>query len=413
MNIMLQRNYFCDMITSMTTPNEEERLLELYHYDLLDTANEESFDDIVQLASRICKVPISAITLIDSQRQWFKARKGIDDPETERELSFCAHVVADEADIFKVEDASKDERFHDYPNVTGDPNIRFYAGVPLITRKGHRLGALCVVNSVPQNLTEDQEFALKVLGHQVVKLAEQKLQNRYLQNYQKRLQQQAEMQNKILSIVAHDVRTPLVSLQGIVELSQENIISEEKKAEMIEMWKKQLDNTMCLLSNLIDWGKIQASNDLFNKTAINLYDIVKDEFLKCGTPSELKNNLLQNNIHKKFLMYGDENVLRFLIRNVLTNANKFTEGGTISIDAKRTKGKVKLSISDTGIGMTEQQFTNLVEGKSGMVGLGTRNEKGSGLGFMLIKDFVEMLDGEVSIESKLGKGTTVHITLNG
>ena len=88
MNIMLQRNYFCDMITSMTTPNEEERLLELYHYDLLDTANEESFDDIVQLASRICKVPISAITLIDSHRQWFKARKGIDDPETERELSF-------------------------------------------------------------------------------------------------------------------------------------------------------------------------------------------------------------------------------------------------------------------------------------------------------------------------------------
>jgi len=402
------------MITSITTPNEEERLLELYHYDLLDSAQEETFDDIVELASRICKVPISTISLIDSHRQWIKAKKGLEGVnEVDREMSICAHVVADEADIFTIEDASQDERFHDYPNVTGYPNVRFYAGVPLITRKGHRLGALCVVNSIPQNLTEDQKFALKVLGHQVVKLAEQRLQNRYLQNYQKRLRRQAEMQNKILSIVAHDVRSPLVSLKGIVELSQENIISEEKKAEMIEMWKKQLDNTMCLLSNLIDWGKIQASNDLFNKTAINLHDIAGDEFQRCGTSSDLKNNILQNNINSKFLVYGDENVLRFLIRNVLTNANKFTEGGTITIDATRTKGKVKISISDTGIGMSEHQFTNLVDGKSGMVGLGTRNEKGSGLGFMLIRDFVEMLDGTLTIDSKLGKGTTVNITLNG
>ncbi len=401
------------MITSMTSPNEEERLLELYRYDLLDSANEESFDDIVQLASNICKVPISTITLIDSHRQWFKARKGIEDPETERELSFCAHVVADEADFFTVEDATKDERFHDYPNVTGDPHIRFYAGVPLITQKGHRLGALCVVNSIPQNLTDEQKFALKVLGNQVVKLAEQRLQNRYLQNYQKRLKQQAEMQNKILSIVAHDVRSPLVSLQGIVELSQEKIISEEKKTEMIEMWKKQLDNTMCLLSNLIDWGKIQASNDLLNTAPINLYDIVQDELTKCGTSSEIKDNKLQNNIAGKFLMYGDENVLRFIIRNTITNANKFTEAGSITVDARRNKGKVKISITDTGIGMTNQQLTNLLEGKASMVGLGTRNEKGSGLGFMLIKDFVEMMDGTITIESSLGKGTTINIQLNG
>lgn len=401
------------MITSMTTPNEKERLLELYHYDLLDSESEGDFDEIVQLASRICKVPISTITLIDSYRQWFKAKVGIEDYETERELSFCAHVVADKSEILTVEDASKDERFHDYPNVTGEPNIRFYAGVPLITKRGHRIGALCVVNSIPQNLTEDQVYALKVLGHQVVKLAEQRLQNRYLQHYQKRLQQQAQMQNKILSIVAHDVRSPLVSLQGIIELSRENIISEEKKVEMIDLWKKQLDGTMCLLSNLIDWGKIQASTDLLRRIPIDLNDIINDEFKTCIALLEIKNNQVQNKLKGKFLLYGDENVLRFIIRNILNNANKFTESGTIAITAKRNKGKVKISISDTGIGMTEQQLNKLIEGKSSMVGLGTRNEKGSGLGFMLIKDFIEMLDGNITIESALGKGTTVHVEING
>jgi signal transduction histidine kinase len=401
------------MITSMTTPNEEERLLELYNYDLLDTPEEDEFNDIVKLASQICNVPISLISLIDSGTQWFKARVGLEAPGTSREVSFCAHAIAGDYELFEVNDAANDERFYDNPLVTGNPNIKFYAGIPLTTKRGHKLGTLCVIDSKPGALTEPQQFALKVLGHQVVKLAEQRLQNRYLQNYQKRLQQQAEMQNRILSIVAHDIRSPLVSLQGIVELSQENIISEEKKAEMIEMWKKQLDNTMCLLSNLIDWGKIQASNDLFHRSPVNLFAIAEDEFSKCGMSSAIKKNELRNNIDEKFLMYGDENVLRFIIRNVLTNSNKFTESGKITIDAKRNKGIVKMSISDTGIGMTAEQLSNLVESKSGMIGLGTRNEKGSGLGFLLIKDFVEMLDGKIAIESTLGKGTTIHIELNG
>lgn len=399
------------MITSMTTSNEEERLLELYHYDLLDTVNEKEFDDIVQLASRICNVPISTITLVDQYRQWFKAKVGMTDPETPRELSFCAHVIAGDDDLMQVEDATRDERFHDYPNVTGDPGIRFYAGVPLVTKKGHKLGTLCVIDNKPRNLSEEQSYALKVLGHQVVKLAEQRLQNRYLYNYQKRLEQQAQMQNRILSIVAHDVRSPLVSLQGIIELSEEDLISEERKTEMIGMWKKQLDNTMGLLTNLIDWGKIQAGSDVLNRAPMNLHEIVQDEFAKCSSAATMKGNTLKNEVDEKFLVYGDENVLRFIIRNAVTNSNKFTEKGVISIAAKRSKSKITITISDTGIGMNEEQLKNLQGGKGAMVGLGTRNEKGSGLGFVLIRDFIEMLDGTIIVESIPGKGTSLQLQL--
>jgi len=400
------------MITSMTTPNEDERLLELYQYDLLDTAAEEDFDGIVQLASRLCNTPISTITLIDSHRQWFKAKVGISDSENPRELSFCAHVVADAEDLFTVTDASKDERFHDYPNVSGEPHIRFYAGVPLVTRRGHRIGALCVINSIPQDLTEEQAFALRILGHQVVKLAEQRLMNRYLKLYQAGMMKQAAMQNRILSIVAHDVRSPLVALQGIVELSEQELLTPEMRTSMLELWKKQLDNTMNLLSNLVEWGKLQAAGDMMSREPVNLHNMVQDELEKTRIAANEKKNELINYIDPKFLVAGDENVLRFIIRNILTNAIKFTENGQISIVAMRSKQRVSIIIADTGIGMTEEQKENLLQGKNVMVGLGTRSEKGSGLGFLLIKDFVEMHEGKISIDTARGKGTSIRIELN-
>ena len=395
----------------MPITNEEERLLELYHYDLLDTVNEKEFDEIVQLASRICKVPISTITLVDHYRQWFKAKVGVDHAQDPIELSFCARVIADDYDLMEVTDASTDERFRDYSNVTGEPNIRFYAGVPLITRRGHKLGTLCVIDNKPGQLTEEQTFTLKVLGHQVVKLAEQRLQNRYLHNYQKRLEQQAIMQNRIMAIVAHDVRSPLVSLQGIIELSQENLITEDKKTEMMGLWKKQLDNTMQLLTNLIHWGKVQAASDVLESKPINLNKIAASEFEQYQQATAVKNNELVNALPERFFVYGDENVFRFIIRNILTNANKFTENGKIIIDAVRNKNRIKLSVADTGIGMNEQQLTNLRMGKSSMVSLGTRNEKGSGLGFLLIREFIEMMEGEIEIESTPGNGTTIHMSL--
>jgi PAS domain S-box-containing protein len=152
-------------------PNEKLRLEALRRYHILDTPPDQEFDELVQLASRICSAPIAAITLIDENRQWLKAKVGLDIDETPRDLAFCAHAIL-QKELLIVPDAMADNRFSENPLVKGEPYIRFYAGAPLITSDGLPLGSLCVIDRRRRELTQKQVEALRVLSHQAVTLLE-------------------------------------------------------------------------------------------------------------------------------------------------------------------------------------------------------------------------------------------------
>lgn len=151
--------------------NEAQRLRALASYEILDTPAEAAFDDFTKLASEICGTPISLISLVDEARQWFKSRVGLDVSETPRELAFCAHALLG-SDLMEVPDATRDPRFNDNPLVTGSPDIRFYAGTPLVTSDGFSLGTLCVIDRMPRELTPAQRDALAALGRQVIRQLE-------------------------------------------------------------------------------------------------------------------------------------------------------------------------------------------------------------------------------------------------
>jgi len=149
-------------------PTQETKRLEaLRQYNILDTPAEQAYDDITTLAAFICDVPIALVSLVDRDRQWFKSKVGLEVNETSRDVSFCAHVILDKT-LMVVNDAVEDDRFSANPLVTCAPNIRFYAGVPLITPSGEAIGTLCVIDRQPRELSEKQLQTLQALARQVV-----------------------------------------------------------------------------------------------------------------------------------------------------------------------------------------------------------------------------------------------------
>jgi len=391
------------MISARIPENENTRLYDLYQSNLLDTPHEAEFDEIVKLASSICNMPISLISLVDANRQWFKARVGLNVSETNRDVSFCSHAILQDQ-LLEIKDTLQDTRFFDNPLVTDDPSIRFYAGMPLVTSTGNRLGTLCVIDKNPGELSDKQKFGLKVLADNVIKIAELRIKN-------KELYFLTENQKRIISILAHDVRNPLASIQNIIELKQTDILDANEAAEMMGMVSGQLNNTIAMVENIVSWGQMQLKFGQLNPKDFNLYEMINRIFESELLKSKEKQNKLINQTPPDAIIHTDPQALEFVLRNIISNANKFTEKGSISVNVELSGLKTILSVTDTGIGMPQEKADDLLNTNTFNSTTGTNNEKGSGLGLMLVKEFIERMDGSLTIKSELNQGTCFKIII--
>jgi len=181
------------MIKPRTPKNEKQRQIAVEKYELLDTLPEEGYDNITSLVSYICDAPISLISLLDNDRNFLKSNHGVSFNESPRDLSFCGHAINSDDPITIIEDSRKDERFQDNPLVEKHQAI-FYAGAPLIDSDGFKLGTLCVYDTKPKKLGEQQKKALLNMSKQVVSLFEQRYQNLKLA----KLKDELEKRNKDL-----------------------------------------------------------------------------------------------------------------------------------------------------------------------------------------------------------------------
>lgn len=383
--------------------NEEMRLHALHQYDILDSDMEEAFNEITQLAAQICNTPISLISLIDRNRQWFKAKTGITEAETPRDISFCSHTILQNT-FMEVPDTLVDDRFLDHPAVKDDPGIRFYAGFPLCTPDGFNIGSLCVVDNEKRKLTDGQIFALECLSKQVISQMELRLKN-------KELMKLNEQNLKLLSIITHDIKSPIIELQSLIILLENENLSANQFGEFRGIVKKSLEGTNSLISNLLEWSQSQFKQSTIQKQEVKLASSLNSLLVTHQPLFESKQNSVLNLINSETMIRTNENILHFVLRNIITNSNKFTSSGAIAFHYAFEEGHHIIRIIDNGVGISRTKLNSLFKNEFCISCAGTAGEKGSGIGLKLCKDFIEKIGGEIKMSSELNKGTKVTIIL--
>lgn len=400
-------------MTAPLHPNESERLKALESFEILDTPAEASYDELVALAAEICGTPIALISLVDKDRQWFKAKVGLDARETSREVAFCAHCILGE-EILEVPNATEDDRFKSNPLVTSEPNIRFYAGAPLITSSGHALGSLCVISPEVKTLTDSQKKALRTLSNQVCLQLQLRLANKHLAERQKELSRSNQSLQQLFRIIAHDLRAPFQGFLGITELLEESYeqFTAADVRKFIEMLGESASETYNLLENLLEWSTLEVGSLAYTPETISALELIDKSICLLSTSLGKKHITLSKDIPSAVNIHADSKMISSVVRNLVYNAIKFTrESGLIKIRGKIENDRLRITITDNGIGLTKEQLKTMLQRGSINSSLGTAGEHGSGIGLHLIHNFLERHDTELHIVSNESDGTAASFSI--
>lgn len=421
------------MNTQLKAPlpeNEETRLQVLRNYQILDTLPEEALDDIVFIASRICKTPIAVISLVDENRQWFKAKIGLDVSETPREFAFCAHAIL-ETEALVVPDTLKDKRFADNPLVTGEPGIRFYAGAPLLTADGYAIGVLCVVDRVPRELDREQLRALSALSRQVIEYLELRRSSKLLrEDVAKRKQMEKELlkskdaaeiatqaKSDFLAVMSHEVRTPLNAVIGMTRLLMGTPLSKEQE-EYVSTIHLSGEAMLSVINDILDFSKIESGKIELEQEPFDLCLCIQDTFKICSQKALQKGLVLKHfvDLDVPSLITGDMTRVRQILLNLVGNAIKFTNQGEVTVLVRKLfekDGKLELlfSVRDTGMGIPADKLHKLFKPFSQIDSSTTRKFGGTGLGLNISASLVDLLGGKIWAESRANEGSTFNFTI--
>ena len=399
------------MLIPQKHKNEKERLQLLESYSILDTLPETDFDNLTAIASQICNIPISLITLLDTDRQWFKSHHGLDKSETPRDYAFCAHAIHDSNTTFLIEDARQDERFHDNPLVTGDPNVVFYAGVPLTNSAGLPLGTLCVIDHKPNTLNETQLKALQSLADQVMNLLELRRNKRYLEEAILELEQSNQELERFAYVAAHDLKSPLNNISSLSLLLKEDYGSkiDEEGQNLIRYIQNSSDQLRNLIDGLLDYSKsIKIIHD--NKIKINLEKLREDLIILFSFESKCVIKLISDikDIH------ANKNAIEQILINLVTNAIKYNNKPITEVELIVTENETqyKIIIKDNGPGIPKEYHQRIFQLFETLTNKDKFGQSGNGIGLAIVKKIVENLGGKIHIETELGKGASFIFTIN-
>ncbi|GAA4650174.1 GAF domain-containing sensor histidine kinase [Kistimonas scapharcae] len=397
------------MSSARTPENENERLSTLLELEILDTLEEQAYDDLTELAAHICGTPIALVSLVDRDRQWFKYHHGLEARETPREYAFCAHaILQDEALV--VPDSEQDPRFCDNPLVTGDPHVKFYAGMPLILNNSMPVGTLCVIDHHPRELSNIQQSALEALARQVVSQLELRLKVKALQALD-------NTKDNFISLVSHELRTPLTSIKGSLSLLVHNMADkmQQDANSVAGIALRNSDRLLMIVNDILDASRIDAGRLDMTLAPCHLLVLAEEAVelnqsyaRECHCQVQLVSAIEQNDI----TVNVDKGRFMQVMSNLISNAAKFTRNsGDVIVSIESDGNTVCVSVTDQGVGIKLEDQANIFKRFPGISSEANGKLPGTGLGLNICKSIIEQMNGTIGFESSPGKGSRFYFTL--
>jgi len=388
--------------------NETERLATLYGLNVLDSAPEKDFDDIVALAAAVCGVPMSLVSLIDTDRQWFKASVGTDLAETPRDLSFCAHAILGR-DLLVVPDARLDPRFADNPAVTGECGVRFYAGAPLVTTDGYALGTLCVVDSRPRRLDVEQLQALRALARQVTSQLELRRYAVALASTTARLQELERRKDELAALVGGKLRAPLRLMDAYLEGLGRTGHHDLEAADLVgRATAAHVRGLRDLLDHLLRMAEAGSGADSLHMREIDLTRLTQRAVEAVRPIAATKRIWILNQAGGPSLpIIADPVRLEQVLMHLLFAAVKYTpSGGRVRVGTEIESGPaVRLDDMDLADGVRPDLFPHLYYGAIA----NPSDAPGPDRGLAVAKRILDAHHATVALSDRPGDGTSLHV----
>lgn len=390
--------------------NEEKRLKALGGYDVLDTPPEEAFDSLTRLAVRYFDAPVALVSLVDEARQWFKSVQGLSVRETDRELAFCGHAIMTD-DPLIILDATADPRFADNALVCDHPGIRFYAGAPLITPHGFRLGTFCVIDFKPRAAFSENELAaLKDFST----AAMQSLNARRLAYAQQNADEARIAEDssvEAFSAIAHEIRSPVAALKGGLAAIESEVygpIGDEQYSVLLAAMSETIDQAMTMTDRMLNLARLRSGDIELQEEPAHIGQLLeKAERTWRYVDEKGELDIRIENAAGEAELNADQIMVAQMMGNLITNAVRYSEApAEITLSAALDRaGNLELAVSDRGIGMNADDLACALRPYSQVRRPGRKNSAGVGIGLPLVKQLIELHGGRLQLISSEGEGT--------
>ncbi len=219
------------------------------------------------------------------------------------------------------------------------------------------------------------------------------------------------IKDKLFSIIAHDFKSPLHSLKGMLQLLTMGVLTNEEIQSLATDINEKNEHTLNLIDNLLHWAKSQMQGLEVNSQNIDIEAITEESIALLRPQAEKKETILQSEITQAAWVHADPDMIKLVIRNIISNAIKYTAKGTIAVSVEHQENQIVTKIKDTGLGISSENLEKLFGADAHFTTVGTHKEKGTGLGLMLCKNFVEKNRGKIWVESKVGQGSVFYFSL--